>query len=396
MEEDEPAPRGRRNHRGGDAPPLTLQDLIAVACALGASHPDQIPSGNILKSPEAQTHYRPFVDFLIEKGYDGPEADFLDNSNYPLLKRSMPTVMQPITHEIQTWGDPRFFSEGYIAAFTAGDGSLVCRSHRRGENGEVKYRQSVQVLAIKGPDHPFKEWLYSHGWYINEACAVRTITPSLVKQIPFLYACDYLLSYKKLIWKVMVKLARATRFGVFNSPFAPMSRIATTIQIVVVSWLNSLHGVMLSYQWFMDDFQRMSRKHCVFDLFVAGIMGSDGGIYDNYYIFQSNRRWCRALARTMEDVYGLEEQPTISLIRNGLRRRNRGIRMRPTTTIRISARDSEKIAPRVAAFDMCRKDQQIIYLIRRLIMRSPNFPNKNRVQKFLEGTAKFIRKSRPS
>ena len=149
---------------------------------------------------------------------------------------------------------------------------------------------------------------------------------------------------------------------------------------------------MLSERWFRDDFQQMARERCVFDLFLAGIMGSDGGIHEEYHIYQSNRRWCRALAHTMQNVYGLETQPTITPIRASAR----GIRWRPKTSIRISRRDSERIAPRVAAFDMCRKDQHIIYLLRRLITHSRDFPNKKRVQAFLEATAKFIRKLRPS
>mmetsp|Transcript_23052 Transcript_23052/g.37961 ORF Transcript_23052/g.37961 Transcript_23052/m.37961 type:complete len:405 (+) Transcript_23052:80-1294(+) len=391
MEEDE---RGRNHRSSGDEPTLNLQDLIAVACALGASHPLQIPTGNILESAQALTHYGPFVDFLIEEGYAGPDAPFLDHCNYPMLLRSMPTVMQPITHEIQTWGDdmdPSFFSECYIAAFTCGDGSIYCGSHRRNENG-VRSRPTTQLLAIKedNDNHPFKEWL-SHR-YVYARFTVRCITPRLLKQKPFVYANYVLLSYKKLPWMVVVKLAQATRVGTTQIAITPLARIAATIQIVVVSWLNALHGVMLSEQWFRDDFQQMARKRCVFDLFVAGILGSDGGIYIGYHIYQSNRRWCKALAHTMQHVYGLERLPTI----NPIRASTKGICTRPATSISMSVSDSEKIAPRIAAFDMNRKDQQIVYLLRRLMRHSPNFPNKKRVEKFLEGTAKFLRKKRPS
>ena len=386
-------------HGGGGAaasePLLTIQDLLGIVCGLAATHPDHVPTGNILESAEADIYYRPFVEFLIEKGYAGPDADYLDNCNYPMLVRSMPTVMQPIKDEIQTYGDdmdPRFFSECVIAAFTCCDGTLACGNHRRNENGEVRYRPVVQTLSISGADHPFKQWLKQHGFWVGKQWVCRVITPKLLRQIPFVYACNLLLSYKKICWKVVEKLAPATRIGAFSTVHLPLARIAMTTQLVVMSWLNSLHGVMLSEEWFRDDFQQMARKRCVFDLFMAGIMGSDGGIYQEYEIYQSNRRWCRALAHTMQHVYGLETQPRVSPIRASAG----GIRWRPSTSIRISRRDSERIAPRVAAFDMNRKDQHIIYLLRRLITNSRDFPNKTRVQAFLEATAKFIRKSRPS
>lgn len=368
---------------------LHLHDIMGVFFAMADSHPEEVEEGEFKEFEES--HYRPAHEWLLKEAYGGADATFLQNTNYPLLLRSMKEVMEPIKKEVETL-DEELFPELYLAAFTAGDGSLIF-PHSRFDSATDRGRKIprlIQILAIKGAaPHPFKEWLSSHGWKTYNAYAYRKVDESLLTIYPpcLVIAFQHMLSFKKLLWMAVCELGACIRLGGIQGNKNSYNLIAHTILVVVFSWLNSFHGIMMSEQWFADDFQKMANKDCYLDFFLAGMIGSDGGIYDTYRIFQSNRRWCKALAKTIKKVYSLEKRPNVCTSN-----RPSSARQRAVSTLRIHAEASEKLAPRVASFDMNRKDQHIVYLIRRMVIHAGVIPNKKRIQAFLKGLAKYIRR----
>lgn len=376
---------------------LYLQDIIGVFFAMSATHPEEVKEEEFEQFVES--HYGPAHEWLLKEAYGGAQATFLQNTNYPLLLRSMKEVMQPIKKEVEEFSDEhreKLFPELYLAAYTAGDGSLYF-PHSRFDSSYDRHRKIprlIQILAIKGDEtHPFKQWLSFHGWKTYGTYAYRIVDESLLNPYPshVATAFQHMLSFKKLLWMAACELGPCIRLGGIQGNTNSYTLIAHTILVVVFSWLSSLHGIMMSEQWFMDDFQTMAKKDCYLDFFLAGIIGSDGGIYDSYRIFQSNRRWCKALAKTIENVYSLKYTPSVSTSNSFSSARERAC-----STLRICTEDAEKLAPRLASFDMNRKDQHIVYLIRRMVLSAGNIPNKKKIQAFLKGLAKYIRKVHPS
>lgn len=142
----------------------------------------------------------------------------------------------------------------------------------------------------------------------------------------------------------------------------------------------------------MSDFRRTAELPCFFDVFIAGIIGSDGGVGNGntlaYQIYQSNRRFMVAFSSVMNEKYGLSTFVT--------RKKCKSIRWRPEYTIRMNSEDTRKMILRVASYDLNRADQQLVLLLRIMVQHAKEVPNKKRVQAFLKGLGKYIRSVRPS
>ena len=263
----------------------------------------------------------------------------------------------------------------------------------------------MQTLAIKdnneGNTH-VKRYLRRHGWTDvrrhNEEddtyryVALRRAITTEVKVDPYtFYANDNLLSFKKRVWGSIIEFSDLTPLGRSGSMNRFYSLSRKTLGIIC-SVFNQTHGCYLPMKFFLDDFGQMAKIPCMFDICVSGMLASDGSVGTtcglSYRIYQSNQRFMVALATVMKEKYGVNPKVT--------GRNSQTIRWRPYYIMRINAEDTRKLLPRVASFDLNRADQHLVLLLRIMAYEARGVPNKTKVQAFLNGLGKYIRKLHPS
>ena len=370
----------------------TVQDIFALAVCFAQSFDK---NADIDKNTEQ--FFRPFHN-RISKLYKA-DSSFFDATNCTLLSRSMPSAMRSIVEEVELLGgrsDEKrsdLFCCGYLAGFHVGDGCTHVSN-----NGFIR-----QVLGIKDKedgDTNVKRYLRNHGWKdvrrLNEESGqhdyvglCRCVDSTQLLDYNTCIANDYLLSYKRYIWSSIIAFAQLAPPGKAGSSNDLMTKSREALAIIC-SMFNQTHGCYFPTSFYMSDFRRMTELPCFFDMFIAGIIGSDGsvGIDIDYYFYQSIRRFMVAFSTVMNEKYGLS-----TVVR---REKCKSIRWRPKYTIRMNSEDTTKMILRVASYDLNRADQHLVLLLRIMVKHAKGVPNKRRVQAFLKGLGKYIRKARPS
>jgi hypothetical protein len=370
----------------------TVQQLYALAICFAQSFDK---NEDIVVNTDK--YFRPFHK-RISACYQ-PNSSFFDATNCTLLIRSMPSAMRSIVEELDMWkgrSDERpsdLFRCGYLAAFGVGDGCTHVA-----KNGQIK-----QTLAIKDweeGDINVKRYLRNHGWknsrkknkkseqydYIGLS---RYVDITQLQDYNTCLANHYLLSFKRYIWSSIIAFAALAPPGQAGQSNDLMVKSRQALSIIC-SMFNQTHGCYFPTSFYMSDFRRMTGLPCFFDVFIAGIIGSDGsvGINLDYSIYQSIRRFMVAFSTVMNEKYGLS---TVVI-----KKKSKTIRWRPSYTIRMNSEDTRKMILRVASYDLNRADQQLVLLLRIMVKHAKGVPNKKRVQAFLKGLGKYIRKVRPS
>eukprot|EP00984_Skeletonema_dohrnii_P004077 scaffold1410_cov76-Skeletonema_dohrnii-CCMP3373.AAC.2 len=378
--------------------PATVQHIWAMAVCFAQNFDRNADPDHLIEH-----FYKPFHDMIVHTCLKD-DGTFFQGTLYELFLESMPHAMRQIREEVEMWqglsddGDASrssFFRELFVSAFTVDDGCL-----HAGKTGTINH--GLAIKDLKGGDVHVKRYLRRHGWkdrrkHIAEDdtyCYVgltRDITAAAKSDPYIFFANDNLLSFKKRIWETIIVFSKFTPSGCSGS-VNPFYSLARKTSAIICSVFNQTHGCYLPMSFFLGDFRKMAKNPCLFDICVSGMLASDGSVGDcrimYYQVYQSNQRFIVALATIMKEKYGVNPKVT--------NRKCDSIQWRPSYKIRINSKDTRKLLPRVASFDLNRADQHLVLLLRFMAKEAKGVPNRNSVKAFLRGLGKYIRKLHPS
>mmetsp|Transcript_6007 Transcript_6007/g.9188 ORF Transcript_6007/g.9188 Transcript_6007/m.9188 type:complete len:443 (+) Transcript_6007:104-1432(+) len=395
-----------------------LQDIIAVFSGLLADENEY--DTNQSKDVLDEKYHKPLHEFIMS--HFPIDAGFLRATCFDLFDRSMEDAMSALKAELiesfrggsATEAEQSvFLAELWGEAFHVGDGSTSAAMITN--DGTSNWQNPKQTLAIKdnnyGDVHSKNFLLHRNnkrlGWKLitskenpeRSQGVRRTINSRLLKETALLLTSPLMLSFKKFNWMLSCKLAKWTRLFVDGHiPYNEESDMAFNAQATVLSWLNTLHGTTLSPRWYRNDFGKIANDadmRFLFDIALAGIMGSDGSVGTRgqrvFKIYQSNSVYCEELANAMRIRYGVRPRVATKI--------SKTLRWKPESTIHFNTADTEKLMLRAGSFDLNRPDQHVVLMLKVLLVNgNRNKPIKNvkRMIVLLDNLASYIKKSRPS
>eukprot|EP00984_Skeletonema_dohrnii_P001249 scaffold391_cov88-Skeletonema_dohrnii-CCMP3373.AAC.6 len=395
-----------------------LQDLLAIFAGLLAAEEDDDDGYDPTETNDVldEKYHKVFHHLILS--YLRTDATFLLATCYDLYKRSMPNAMKTLINEIEESfkvGEEEqsvFFTQAWADAFTVGDGSIFAEGGIFAEGRKTRPRQTLAIKDKCGGNIHVKKYLLHpnqkiHGWWLSRSKknrklsggVRRTINSRVLNETHARVMSPLLLSFKKFNWMVIVKLSKWTR--VFVDGLVPCNEgieIAFKAQASILSWLNSLHGTTLPAPWYEEDFRKLAYDPdmpFLFDIALAGIIGSDGSVgmkKDRVFrIYQSNSAYCEELAKAMRTKYGVH--PRVAT------RMSATLRVKPSTKIFFNVEDTEKLLLRVGSFDLNRPDQHVVLMLRTLVIvgnRNRRMENARKLSALLDNLSSYIKRVRPS
>lgn len=363
-----------------------IHDLFSLVISFAQDY-----TSNLTNDQKKYDYVIPF--YLYMRGgslYENGQGSFVGGTNFNIYQNSFPLAMMDINDSLEDSGEDlenglrdELIAERYVASATVGDGSISMPART------LKHRP-VQGMALYGSSR-YRIYLGCHGWGTSGGMAYRSINRELLEKDEFILSCHTQLSFKKFVWMAITKLALPARLASRRMQKTFVFRVGRMVLSTTMSWLNHVHGAYFPQTWYERDFAKMTR--CEFDSFLQGMIGTDGGIVtdnERYEIYQSNKRWCNALADAMRSRYGIN--PTVRT------RPARSVRSRASSKIFLSVADSERIFLHMSYCDYIRADQHLVLLLLRMVhhVSTADLPNKGNIRAFLKDLGKYIRRENPS
>lgn len=348
------------------------------------------------------------ANFLEDQVFDKHDNCWFEGTLFGMLAEAFPGKLN---HIIETFSDNKIyqlFEKGFVgrvyeAAYIDGDGSIY---GNRGEEDTV----DCFVCNISVSNHaPYHYLLTSTGGYnkglnraMNGEFFVDAITISA-------FNCALVLKRPQFLSVLAVSSSARTGLEGGVSKNTPLAKATSASLSRILSALNSNHGIGFSVDYYENLFRQIlgfERKHTdmnnpapiLFLVYLAGIIGSDGGVGRNFgreiTIYQSNRNYLLGLQRVSKEVFGLDDEECY-VTRNS---QTLSSNHRKKFILVFKGNAMKRILPFIALFDYNRRTQHLLLLILHLVKDcdESQFSNKENVVTFLLHLLIIIRIYYPS